>query len=356
MSVKRSEPPHPRLVTALIAVLALVLALAPPVHAQQPGGPPTEPPNEGGTQTLANLRDNLAAAAAGYIEAEARLDAARAQQTLFESQLTAAEADMVKIRAGVGRYASRAYQTGRLGVIGTMLNANSPNDLMGRMEAMDRITQRDQASLATLTEAKRRATEAKARIDQLVAVQTAAAQEMERRKTAAERALSAVSGGGSSSGRVNVAAAPEANPAPRNPDGSLPKEGCIEDDPTPAPGCITPRTLHSLNEGKRVGFNWYVSCHRDGGDGEHPKGRACDWAAYPNGFVNSSAGGSNRTYGDRVAAFFIKNAKALAVMYVVWYCQIWQVGIGWKRYNSTGSNCGDSPAGDHTNHVHVSIY
>jgi len=351
----RSEPSHQRLITALIAVVALVLTLASPVRAQ-PGGPPTEPPNEGGTQTLATLRANLEAAASGYIEAEGRLDAAKAQQALFEAQLTRAEADMARIKVGVGQYASRAYQTGRLSVMGTMLNASSPNDFLGRMAAMDRMTQRDQASLAGLLEAKRRATEAKARIDQLVAVQAAETQEMQRRKAAAEKALGAVSGGGSSSGRVNTAAAPDANPAPRNPDGSLPKETCSEDDPTPASGCVTPRTLHSLNEGKRVGFNWYVSCYRPGGDGEHPKGRACDWAAYPSGFVNSSAGGSNRTYGDRVAAFFIKNAKALAVMYVVWYCQIWQVGIGWKRYNSTGSNCGDSPAGDHTNHVHVSIY
>jgi len=356
LTVKRSEPPHQRLITALIAVMALVLTLASPVRAQPPGGPPTDPPNEGGTQTLATLRENLAAAAAGYIEAEARLDAAKAQQALFEAQLARAEADAAKVKAGVGQYASRAYQTGRLGVMGTMLKARNPDDFLSRMAAMDRMTQRDQASLATLLEAKRRSTEAKARIDKLIAEQTAAAQEMEKRKTAAEKALSAVSGGGSSSGRVNVNAAPDANPAPRNPDGTLPKETCNQDDPTPASGCVTPRTLHSLNEGKRVGFNWYVSCYRPGGDGEHPKGRACDWAAYPSGFVNSSAGGSNRTYGDRLAAFFIKNAKALAVMYVVWYCQIWQVGIGWKRYNSTGSNCGDSPAGDHTNHVHVSIY
>lgn len=362
--MKPSEPPNQRLITAhittayftaLIAVVALLLTLGAPVQAQ-PGGPPTDPPNEGGSQTLATLRDNLAAAASGYIEAEAKLDAAKAQQALFETQLAQAEADAVKVKAGVVQYASRAYQTGRLGVLGTMLKASSPNDFMGRMEAMDRMTQRDQASLATLQEAKRRATDAKARIDKLVAEQAAATQEMERRKAAAEKALSVVSGGGSSSGRVNVSAAPDANPAPRNADGSLPSETCSVDDPTPASGCITPRTLHSLQEGKRVGFNWYVSCHRDGGDGEHPKGRACDWAAYPNGFVNASASGSNRTFGDRLAAFFIKNAKALAVMYVVWYCQIWQVGIGWKRYNSAGSNCGDSPAGDHTNHVHVSIY
>jgi len=353
MTVMRSEPPHRRLATALITVVALVLTLASPTRAQP--GAPTAPPNEGGTPTMAGLRANLEAAAAGYIEAEARLDAAKAQQALFEAQLVQAEADMAKVKSGVAHYATEAYKTGRLGIIGTMLNARNPDDFLGRAAAVDKMTQRDQASLGTLLEAKRRATEAKARIDALVAVQTAAAQEMERRKAAAEKALAAV-GGGPSSSRVNTGGAPEANPVPRNPDGSLPRETCSEDDPTPASGCITPRTLHNLNEAKRVGFNWYVSCYRPGGDGEHPKGRACDFAAFPSGFVNSSASGSGRNYGDRLAAFFIKNAKALAVMYVVWYCQIWQVGIGWRRYNSTGSNCGDAPANDHTNHVHVSIY
>jgi hypothetical protein len=262
---------------------------------------------------------------------------------------------MDKVKAGVGRYATEAYKTGRLNVLTTMLNATGPNDFLQRTAAMDRMTQRDQGSLKLLLEAKGRAEAAKARINDVLAVQTAAFQEMEKRKQAAEKALNAV-GASATPSRVNAGGAPEANPVKRNEDGSLPKETCSEDDPTPASGCITPRTLHNLNEAKRVGFNWYVSCHRDGGDGEHPKGRACDFAAFQNGFVNSSAGGTGRNYGDRLAAFYIKNAKALAVMYVVWYCQIWQVGIGWRRYNSTGSNCGDSPAGDHTNHLHVSIY
>jgi hypothetical protein len=149
---------------------------------------------------------------------------------------------------------------------------------------------------------------------------------------------------------------PAARAAPRNSDGSWPGESCSVDDPTPASGCITPRTLHMHNETKRLGWNWYVSCYRPGDRYEHPKGRACDWAAFQDGFVNRSASGSNKVYGDRLAEFYAKNANALGVMYVVWYCQIWQVGSGWHRYNSTGSKCGDSPANDHTNHVHVSIY
>ncbi len=341
----------------MLAVLALVFGSAAPGMAQPA---PTSPPNEGGTPTLQTLRDNLAAASAAYIEEEAKLDASKKRQAELEGKLRRAEEDMARVKAGVAHYAGEAYKSGRLGAITMMLNSTSPDAFIQRAAALDRMTQRDQGSLTTLLDAKRRAADAKAGIDTEVQAQQAAVDEMNKRKTAAERALAAVSGGNSAgtSTRVNnlLPAAPDANPAPRNADGSWPSQSCSEDDPTTPSGCITPRNLHALNEGWRVGYDWHVSCHRSGGDGEHPKGRACDWAAFKDGFVNSSAGGANRTHGDKVAAFFIKNAKALGVMYVVWYCQIWQVGIGWRRYNSTGSNCGDAPAGDHTNHVHVSIY
>jgi hypothetical protein len=155
---------------------------------------------------------------------------------------------------------------------------------------------------------------------------------------------------------IDPATLPVAKPAPRNANGSWPAETCSEDDPTPASGCVTPRTLHALKEAQRLGWEWYVSCYRPGDQYEHPKGRACDFAGFPDGFVNRSATGSGKVYGDRLAGFYVKNATALGVMYVVWYCQIWHVGSGWRKYNSSGSKCGDSPASDHTNHVHVSIY
>lgn len=339
-------PHRRRVATAFLLVIALLVV---------PARPATAEPPDGESPTLATLRANLEAAAAGYIEAEATLDASKIKQAELGGLLQQALLDMEKVRSGVRRYASEAYKTGRLGTLEAILSATSPDEFLGRAAAIDKMTQRDQGSLIRLLEAKRRAEEAKAGIDAEVAVQEAATKEMAKRKLAAEKALAAVSGGSSSS-RVNVGGAPTANPAPRNSDGSWPKETCSVDDPTPASGCITPRTRHALNEAKRVGFTWYVSCFRSGGSGEHPKGRACDFAAFSGGFENKSAGGSNRLYGDRLTAFYIKNAKALGVMYVVWYCQIWQVGIGWRRYNSSGSGCGDSPAGDHTNHVHVSIY
>src|SRR5262249_38782639 len=120
-------------------------------------------------------------------------------------------------------------------------------------------------------------------------------------------------------------------------------------------GCITPRTLHAMQEAQANNFRRFVSCYRSGNRYEHPKGRACDFSVEQSGF-GGNPGEDARRYGDKPAPFVVKNAVVVGVMYVVWYCKVWIVGSGWKNYSSTGSKCGDDPSGDHTNHVHLSIY
>jgi hypothetical protein len=336
--------------TVLLSIVVLLLGLQAPAAGLQP----TTPPNEGSTPTLQTLRANLESAAAGYIEAEARRDRSLARQAELQQQVVQADADIARTRESVKKYAGEAYKTGRLSGIAYMLNATSQDEFLKKVMAFDRLRQRDQSSIDLYEEAQYRVIAAKSEIDAEVEKQSVEAAEMAKRRQAAERALAAVGG---TAARVNIdpATLPDATPAPRNPDGSWPSEGCNQDDPTTS-GCLTPRTLHAYNETKADGFSYYVSCFRTGDQYEHPKGRACDWAAFPGGFVNSSASGSGKVYGDRLASYYAKNAKALGVMYIVWYCQIWHVGTGWKRYNSSGSRCGDAPAPDHTNHVHLSIY
>ncbi|HZM80451.1 MAG TPA: hypothetical protein VFC19_32340 [Candidatus Limnocylindrales bacterium] len=335
--------------TILIAVLTAILAVLPAPALAQP-----DPPDETGSESLSKLRENLAAAAEGYMKAESDLAASKAKQAEAQTQLQAAEADIARVKDRVAEYARTVYQGGRLRPINMLLRSSGPDDMLGRAQMLDSMSRSDVDRLAVLAEAKSRAAGAKATIDGEVATQTTAVQEMVKRKTAAERALAAAKVVRTNPG-IDSSGIPIANPAPRNPNGSWPPQSCNINDPTTS-GCITARTLHALNEAKRVGFTWYVSCYRPGTQYEHPKGRACDFAAFPDGFENRSATGTNRNYGDRLAAFFVKNASALGVMYVVWFCQIWQYGVGWHRYNSAGSSCGDAPAGDHTNHVHLSVY
>ncbi|MFD0822828.1 coiled-coil domain-containing protein [Micromonospora zhanjiangensis] len=328
-------------VTALTAGTAAAVAdVAVAVAAPNPN-----PGDEGGTK---KLRDALEAAARGHIDAQAKLDASTKRQTELTGRLRDVEARLVDLTAQVGAVAARSYRLGRLTPYSMMLNSASPDELLQRSAALELISQLDSQKLRDLTDSRAQATEAKAAIDAEVVQQRKQVAVMAQKKKDAERALAAV-GGATSAGFVN-ANSPLAKPAPRNSDGSWPSESCNVDDPTTG-SCITPRTLHAMQQAQAAGFKRYVSCHRSGGGGEHPKGRACDFSAAAGGFENVSATGGDRTYGNNLAAYFIKNAGRLGVLYVIWYRQIWMPGTGWRSYDGAGS-----PAADHTNHVHLSMY
>jgi hypothetical protein len=93
-----------------------------------------------------------------------------------------------------------------------------------------------------------------------------------------------------------------------------------------------------------------VSCYRPGSSGEHPKGRACDWSANASTFVDARATGDDKAYGDRLASWLLTNADRIGILYVIWYKRIWMASTGWRSYGGDGT-----PAGDHYNHVHMSI-
>ncbi len=129
--------------------------------------------------------------------------------------------------------------------------------------------------------------EAGALVDQLEAERASHADEIEAAEVALEEAEAAADDLEEQLDELQAenAAGPGSDggaPAPEAYNGSG-DEGCTEDDPTTS-GCLTPRTLHMYNETKEAGFDHYVSCYRSGGGGEHPKGRACDWAADESGF------------------------------------------------------------------------
>jgi peptidoglycan DL-endopeptidase CwlO len=336
-----------QLLAILLCVTVLIGAPGQPAAAEPL---PTTPPNEGGNATLDTLRKNLEAAAAGYVEAQNSLEVSKARQAQLTTELASVEAELGQLRKVVGAYAAEAYRTGRLGTVSAMLGAKSQEGFLAKASALSRITERDDRRLATLSIAQKRAETAKAGIDAEVANQAALLVEIEKRKTAADKALT-TAGMKAARGSIDPNS-PNAKPAPRNANGSWPTENCTINDPTTS-GCITPRTSHALLQAKANGFTRYVSCYAPGAY-EHPKGRACDFASATGGFGGTASGG-DRTYGDQLASFFVKNASALGVLYVIWFCQIWINGA-WKSYSSTGGTCGDSPSGDHTNHVHLSMY
>ncbi|MDM4720931.1 hypothetical protein QTQ03_15525 [Micromonospora sp. WMMA1363] len=333
----RSSLPRGRrgpLIVVLVAVALLFGFGAAPAYAE---------PNEGGSK---KLRDALAATAKAHIDATAKLDNSKRRQQALGAELKAVEVRLVDLTSQVGEVAAQSYRLGRLTSAAMLLESTSPEAFLERVVSLDTMAQRDGRTVRELTDARQAKRDAKIAIDTEVREQAKQVAVLAKNKKAAEAALAAVSSG-SSSGFSGLSTT--AKPAPRNSDGSWPAESCSVKDPTTS-GCITPRTLHMLQQAQAANYKRYVSCHRSGGDGEHPKGRACDFAAATGGFENVSASGGDKAYGDSLANYLKSNASRLGVMYVIWYRQIWMPSTGWRSYSGGGS-----PAADHTNHVHVSM-
>jgi peptidoglycan DL-endopeptidase CwlO len=326
----------------LIAVLVLVATVASPSLAAP--GDPTTPPNEGNeNMTLGQL---LEAANAAWLEAKALLEASKQRQAELAGQMAATERELVPLQAEVNTIAAAAYRTGGLRTAAAVLESESPDTFMTRSILIGTVAIHSDRELHRLNKLKADIAEAKKAIDAEVANQQAQADIMAKKKQDTEKALAAA--GGRATGGFVSANSPLAKPAPRSANGTWPRESCIIDDPTTS-GCLTPRTLHALQEARRAGFTRYTACYRPGGPYEHPKGRACDFSATTNGF-GGVATGDDRFYGNNLAAYFVRNANALAVLYVIWYRQVWTPSVGWHAYNQGGD-----PSSAHTNHVHLSV-
>ena len=371
-----APPARLRAVLALVAVLTglgLLLSAVPGPASAAPG--PAADDDEGGT---AALRRDLDRAAAGYNNAHARAQASQRRRADLVGRIAAAEKRITALDREVQELGAAAYRQGVPDPATAMANSRSLPDMIGNVGLVESMAKRRQQTLDDLEATRADLTAARQRVDAELTRQRAEERTMARRRAEAEQALRkarvggektggfssegentdqpAATGGGrrSESETTTRRQAPRrkatrrAASAPRRSDGSWPSEGCTEDDPTSG-GCLTARTLHALRQTKAAGFTRYVHCFRQASFGEHPKGRACDFAAASDGFGGAATGG-DRAYGNRLAAWYVENADRLGVLYVIWYRQIWLPGSGWRAYQSGGD-----PSSAHTNHVHLSV-
>ena len=319
-----------------------MLACALLVGASPAGAAPGTDPDGGN----GSLQDKLQAAARGYVAASAKLKTSQRRQADLVAKMRAKDLEVALLTQEVSQVAAEAYRSGRLSGMAALLDSGSPDDFLSRVVMLDVRVRQDDRSLHDLAVAKADLAAQRQAVDTEVRTQKAQVTEMAKRKRDAEKALAAAGGGGATGGPSGGTAS--ASYAPRNPDGTWPPESCSVDDPTTG-GCLTPRTLHAYQQARAAGFTHYTACWRSGSYGEHPKGRACDFAAAPNGF-EGVAYGADKDYGDRLASWFLANSDRLGVLYVIWYKRIWMPGIGWRSYSGDGT-----PSGDHYNHVHLSV-
>jgi hypothetical protein len=328
-----------------LAIVAPAPASAAPRPIAAPGD--TGDDGEGGSKSLIK---QLEEASRGFVEAREALDRSKKRQAELIALLKKVDGELGPRQAALDEIAQQTYRTGRLGPMTALLTASSTGSMLDRAQTLESVAVKQDRALRELKETRTKQQQAKVAIDAAIREQQKQLTVMAKRKTQAENALKAANQGkdtgspGSGGGGSATASA-----APRNSDGSLPSEGCTVNDPTTS-GCITPRMLHALQEAQKDGFNHYVACFRQQNSGEHPKGRACDFAADKNGF-GGDATGASRDYGDRLANYFIRNSSRLGVLYVIWYRRIWLPSSGWKSYSGAGGD----PSSDHTNHVHLSV-
>ncbi|GAA1846139.1 coiled-coil domain-containing protein [Asanoa iriomotensis] len=335
---------------ALVGAVTLLvsLALAPAAVAAPNPSPPAAPPKEGGKNEL--LDDAIERTSRAFVEAKNAVADSRKKQTALNKQLTLLEVRRAALEPQAAQIARHSYINGRIGPALMLLNSANKDAFLDRAETLDMLSAYDNERLAELAANRKQAEAAKSQLDLEVKRESAQLSVMTKQKADVESAFK-LAGGKTVNGNV-YANQPVARQSPRASDGSFPAQSCSVDDPT-TDGCITPRMLFALKETQRLGFKRFVSCHRNGGPFEHPKGRACDFSVFKtNDFGSGDAQGDARFYGNNLASFLVKNADKLGILYVIWYRQVWLPSTGsWKSYSGA---FGD-PSSDHTNHVHLSI-
>ena len=284
-----------------------------------------------------------------YIAAQEILNNSLEEQESIKDEIAASEDRVEELRAEVNDFAESAYMAGGLQPTFAVMATHTPEAAMEALSISGYLGEESGRALNELLQAQEDlAARQEALDDEIVAAEDAEAAMRDARDAAAQEF--AASGGDWSMG-PEPGDFPKAEPAPRNPDGSLPAETCSMEDPVTPGGCLTPRTVHAMNEAIAAGFTREISsCYRslqDGGD--HPSGRACDYTV---GSQGGFAEGEARVYGDNCAAWFVENAEALGVKGIIWYNQLWTPATDWGPYYN--GYTGD-PSLDHANHVHVSM-
>jgi hypothetical protein len=330
--------PRSILTVVLAAILALIVIAAPAT---------AEPGENGGVAP--NVRDALDIAFRDLADARSKYDASLARQAELSENIRVSQIRLALLEAEVGTVANAAYRGRQVNLAVAVLDSDSRDSLLHNAATVYYLASRTDRQLRELNAARKLYAEQQRNLEAELKANKENLAAVNQKKADAELALKRAGGGALSPG---VAIGPAtAKPAPRNANGTWPREGCSVRDPTPTGRCVSPRTLHAYNEVRLAGYTRYTSCFRGGGGGEHPLGKACDFSVFSTGtFVGSGAGGEAKTYGDKLAGWFVANASRLGVLYVIWYQQIWHPGTGWRSY---GGCC--DPASRHTNHVHLSM-
>jgi peptidoglycan DL-endopeptidase CwlO len=339
----REPRPALRLVVGVfVALVAVVLGLAAPAAA--------DPPSDGSGST--DLRSQLDEAQRAWLDAKTALDASVARQQQLNDTLATVQAQLAVEAVAVGKVARDQYMAAGFTAVRGIVASGSATDILDAMSLSDAVVTRQTSLIQALLDTQAQAKAAQDGIAREVATQNELLAEMDTRKQQAQQALWASGGGQPTAGFSAAGSAVVGDYGPdRNANGGWVSESTSVYEPATG-GYITPRLANARDQAINSGFTNYVACYRSVEDGgEHPRGRACDFAVSDSCHYCGTAVDTEKDYGTNLAAFFVFNADRLGVLYVIWFRQIWLPSSGWSSY----FGCCDASS-MHTNHVHLSVY
>ncbi|WP_433444250.1 coiled-coil domain-containing protein [Nonomuraea sp. CA-141351] len=251
-------------------------------------------------------------------------------------KLATAQAVYERESAELRAMAVSQYIGGEPGQIGLLVGNQDPTSFLGRMALNQHLVTLQDARLRGYAQVRNAHQQAKDEADARAKELTRTVDDLEQRKKKAEKQIERIKD------KIDQL---YSAPGVRRPDGTWVPQlpGGSEN--------ITPRMrLVKQLVQERFDVPFGIGCYRaiqDGG--EHPLGRACDFMLSRGGAM-PSAGEVER--GNQIAAWAIKNAKRLGIMYIIYRQRIWHVRTGTWR---TMSNRGGTTA-NHYDHPHISVY
>ncbi|MFY1673411.1 NlpC/P60 family protein [Plantactinospora sp. WMMB334] len=190
---------------ALAAGMTVALALAPAPGRAAPAGDPEE--------RIARAAEQLEIVVEQYNDLREELRETRARSAALHAEMMPLEREIEAHRTEISLIAARAYRTGDIhavGMLGTLLRAADPENLVDPLILLDRLTREQHRMIAALTEAYDRLAAARRGVEALAARQRGQERQLAARKLAIETELARLA-------RLPGGVEPRAEAAPRLP-------------------------------------------------------------------------------------------------------------------------------------------
>ncbi len=193
-------------------------------------------------------------ALADYNNAKGRVDASVARQALLTTQQAQTEAKLKDLEARVGSVADAAYRGRRMNMAIAILDSSSPDGMLHAATTVQYLVDRDDHDLRDLHATRKQLADEQTQLANELKLQQQQLSIMDAKRKDADAALRKAGGGQPVSGGPTGGKA-TANAAPRNPDGSFASQSATIKDPTGTGGHDHAAPAQRLQRGPQGGLH-----------------------------------------------------------------------------------------------------